>query len=129
MDEQNELMESIAIDVHSAFLEDQSDPPENRYVFSYTITIRNEGALPAKLMTRRWLITDGNGRVQEVVGDGVIGEQPLIGPGKMHRYSSGAVLETPVGTMEGFYGMVSDDGIDFQARIPLFTLAVPGILN
>ncbi|MDJ0926814.1 MAG: Co2+/Mg2+ efflux protein ApaG [Gammaproteobacteria bacterium] len=127
--DEHELSDSIEIDVQTAFLPDQSDPPDNRYVFAYTITIRNAGALPAQLLTRRWLITDGNGKVQEVQGEGVVGEQPRIHPGKKHRYSSGAVLETPVGTMEGFYGMVSDDGTDFKAHIPLFRLAVPGILN
>ncbi len=108
---------------------DQSKPQENRYVFAYTITIRNEGKVPAQLLTRRWLITDANGKVQEVVGDGVIGQQPRILPGKMHRYSSGAVLETPVGTMEGHYGMVTAEGESFDAPIPCFRLAVPGILN
>ncbi|RMF95635.1 MAG: Co2+/Mg2+ efflux protein ApaG [Gammaproteobacteria bacterium] len=129
MDRQDELGDSILIEVQSSFLADQSDPPDNRYVFAYTITIRNNGALPAKLLTRHWLITDGNGKVQEVRGDGVVGEQPRILPGRMHRYSSGAVLETPVGTMEGSYGMLSDDGTGFEARIPRFRLAVPGVLN
>lgn len=125
----SEWPEYIHIEVRSAFLPDQSDPPANHYVFAYTITISNAGPQPARLLTRRWLITDGNGKVEEVSGDGVVGEQPRILPGKSHRYSSGAVLETPVGTMEGYYGMVSDDGTDFQARIPRFRLAVPGILN
>ena len=119
----------IRIEVQSAYLADQSEPEEGRYLFSYTITIHNDGALPAQLLTRRWLITDANGKVQEVRGDGVVGEQPRIAPGKMHRYSSGAVLETPVGTMEGSYGMVSDEGVGFDATIPVFRLAVPGILN
>lgn len=119
----------IRIEVQSAYLEDQSEPEEGRYLFSYTITIHNDGPLAAQLLTRRWLITDANGKVQEVRGDGVVGEQPRISPGKLHRYSSGAVLETPVGTMEGSYGMVSDDGDQFEAPIPRFRLAVPGILN
>lgn len=119
----------IRIEVQSAYLEDQSEPEEGRYLFAYTITIHNDGALPAQLLTRRWLITDANGKVQEVRGDGVVGEQPRISPGKLHRYSSGAVLETPVGTMEGSYGMVSEDGDRFEAPIPRFRLAVPGILN
>ena len=119
----------IRVEVQTAYLADQSEPSEGRYLFSYTISIYNDGALPAQLLTRRWLITDANGKVQEVRGDGVVGEQPKIPPGKMHRYSSGAVLETPVGTMEGSYGMVSDDGESFQAPIPRFRLAVPGILN
>lgn len=119
----------IRIEVQSAYLQDQSEPSAGRYLFSYTISIHNDGALSAQLLTRRWLITDANGKVQEVRGDGVVGEQPKIPPGKMHRYSSGAVLETPVGTMEGSYGMVSDDGDQFEAPIPRFRLAVPGILN
>ncbi len=127
--DQTNLAESIRIEVHTAFLADQSDPPEDRYVFAYTVTIHNEGRLPAQLVTRRWLITDANGKVQEVVGDGVVGEQPRIQPGGKHRYSSGAVLETPVGTMQGSYGMVSAEGEDFNAAIPLFRLAMPGILH
>lgn len=123
------LADSIRIEVQTAFLEDESDPPADRYVFAYTITIYNDGPLPAQLMTRRWLITDANGRVQEVAGDGVVGEQPRIRPGHMHRYSSGAVLETPVGTMEGSYGMVSAEGVSFRTPIPRFRLSVPGILN
>ncbi len=121
--------DEIRIEVQTAYLPDQSEPAEGRYLFSYTISIHNDGALPAKLLTRHWLITDANGKVQEVRGDGVVGEQPKIAPGKLHRYSSGAVLETPVGTMEGSYGMVSDDGDQFEAVIPCFRLAVPGILN
>ena len=129
MASQTDKTESIHIDVDTAFLNDQSDPSDARYVFAYTITIRNRGRLPAQLLTRRWVITDANGKVQQVEGEGVVGEQPRIMPGKSHRYSSGAVLETPVGTMEGSYGMVDDEGISFDASIPLFRLTVPGILN
>jgi len=121
--------DSIDIDVETVFLADQSDPSTERYVFAYTITIRNNGKLPAKLLTRRWVITNANGKVQEVEGDGVVGEQPHIRPGMIHRYSSGAVIETPVGTMEGSYGMMNDEGVSFSAPIPVFTLAMPGILN
>jgi ApaG protein len=126
---QDVIDESIRIHVETAFLADQSDPPQERYVFAYTITIRNTGKLPAKLLTRHWTITDANGKVQEVEGEGVIGEQPNIRPGKIHRYSSGAIIETPVGTMEGSYGMVNDEGVNFDAQIPVFRLAMPGILN
>ena len=121
--------DAIKVDVETAYLPDQSDPAAPRYVFAYTITIRNTGAVPATLLTRRWVITDANGKVREVAGDGVVGEQPCIQPGKAHRYSSGAVIETPVGVMEGSYGMVTDDGRSFPAPIPAFRLAVPGILN
>jgi ApaG protein len=119
----------ISIDVETTYLDDQSEPREQRYVFAYTITIRNEGEIPAKLLTRHWIITDANGRVQEVRGDGVVGEQPYLKPGQGFRYSSGAVLETPVGTMQGSYQMVADDGAQFDAPIPAFRLAMPGMLH
>lgn len=121
--------ESIQVDVETQFLPDQSDRAENHFVFAYTITIHNHGKLPVQLLTRRWLITDASGHIQEVAGDGVVGEQPTIRPGAYHRYSSFSVLETPVGTMEGSYGMVDKEGQAFDASIPVFRLAVPGILN
>jgi ApaG protein len=119
----------IRIEVETAYLDEQSDPRERRYVFSYTITIRNEGTVPARLMTRHWVITDANGKVQEVRGDGVVGEQPHLKPGQGFRYSSGAVLETPVGAMQGSYQMVTDDGLQFDAPIAAFRLAMPGIVQ
>jgi ApaG protein len=119
----------IRVDVDTSYLEDQSDPKERRYVFSYTITIRNEGSKPARLLTRHWIITDSNGKVQEVRGEGVVGEQPYLKPGQGFRYSSGAVLETPVGAMEGSYQMVADDGEQFDAPIAAFRLAMPGLLH
>ena len=119
----------IRVEVESSYLEEQSEPDERRYVFSYTITIRNEGAVAARLMTRHWIITDANGKVQEVMGEGVVGEQPHLQPGQGFRYSSGAVLETPVGAMQGSYRMVGDDGQHFDAPIAPFTLAMPGLLN
>jgi ApaG protein len=119
----------IRVEVETAFLDEQSEPHDNRYVFSYTITIRNEGRVPARLMTRHWLITDSNGKVQEVRGDGVVGEQPYLKPGQGFRYSSGAIIETPVGAMQGSYQMVGDDGARFDATIAPFRLAKPGILN
>jgi ApaG protein len=119
----------INIEVETNYLDDQSEPREQRYVFAYTITIRNEGEVPAKLLTRHWIITDANGRVQEVRGDGVVGEQPYLKPGQGFRYSSGAVLETPVGTMQGSYQMIADDGAKFDAAIPAFRLAMPGMLH
>jgi ApaG protein len=119
----------ITIEVETNYLDDQSEPREQRYVFAYTITIRNEGEVPAKLLTRHWIITDANGRVQEMRGDGVVGEQPYLKPGQGFRYSSGAVLETPVGTMQGSYQMVADDGAKFEAPIPAFRLAMPGMLH
>ncbi len=119
----------IEIDVESEFLSAQSEPTEQRFVFAYTITIANTGSVAAKLLSRHWQITDGNGRVQEVKGDGVVGEQPYLAPGERFRYSSGAMLETPVGAMEGSYRMRTDDGSEFDAPIPPFTLAVPNLLH
>jgi ApaG protein len=119
----------IRVDVETSYLEEQSDPREDRYVFSYTITIHNDGQRPARLLTRHWLITDGNGKVEEVNGEGVVGEQPYIKPGQGFRYSSGAVIETPVGAMQGSYSMVDEDGAHFEAPIEPFRLAMPGILQ
>ncbi len=101
--------------METAYIEDQSDPRDKRFVFSYTITIRNEGQVPARLLTRHWIITDANGNVKETRGDGVVGEQPYLKPGQGFRYSSGAVIETPVGTMQGSYQMVADNGQQFDA--------------
>lgn len=119
----------IRVDVETAFVEAQSDPRAPRYVFSYTITIRNEGTVAARLLSRHWIITDANGKVQEVRGDGVVGEQPHLKPGQGFRYSSGTAIETPVGTMQGSYQMVTDDGQHFDAPIHPFRLAKPGILQ
>ncbi|MBV6422799.1 MAG: Protein ApaG [Steroidobacteraceae bacterium] len=119
----------IRVEVETAYLDEQSEPREHRYVFAYTITIRNDGPTPARLLTRHWVITDANGKVQEVRGDGVVGEQPHLKPGQGFRYSSGAVIETPVGAMQGSYQMVTDDGFAFDAPIPPFRLAIPGVLH
>ncbi len=120
---------AIDIEVATSYVDEQSEPDADRYVFAYTITISNKGNVAAQLISRHWVITDANGKVQEVSGDGVVGEQPHLNPGEMFRYSSGAVLETPVGAMQGLYRMEADDGIDFDAPIAPFTLAVPGMLN
>jgi ApaG protein len=120
---------TIHIDVATRYLDDQSAPDENRYAFAYTIRIRNTGAVSARLMTRHWVITDANGKVQEVRGDGVVGEQPWLRPGEDFEYTSGAVLETNVGTMRGSYQWVADDGTSFDAPIPQFTLSVPRTLH
>lgn len=117
------------IRVKTAYDPVQSNPAEGRFVFSYTISIRNDGKIPARLMTRHWLITDGNGQVREVRGDGVVGEQPHLGPGQGFQYSSGAIIDTPVGSMQGSYQMLADNGDRFDAPIPPFTLAVPGKIN
>ena len=119
----------IRIQVVTDYVDEQSEPEADRYVFSYTITISNIGELPARLISRHWVITDANGKVQEVTGDGVVGEQPHLNPGEEFRYSSGAVLETPVGAMQGLYRMEADNGVNFDAPIAPFTLAVPGVLH
>lgn len=119
----------IRVDVETNYVEEQSDPKERRFVFAYTITLRNEGQMPAKLLTRHWIITDADGKVQEVRGDGVVGEQPHLKPGQGFRYSSGTMIATPVGAMQGTYQMVADDGERFDAPIPPFRLAMPGILQ
>ena len=119
----------IRVDVETNYVEDQSDPRERRYVFAYTITLRNEGQVSAKLLSRHWIITDANGKVQEARGDGVVGEQPYLKPGQGFRYSSGTMIETPVGAMQGTYQMVADDGQRFDAPIAPFRLAMPGIVQ
>jgi ApaG protein len=119
----------INIDVQTRYIADQSSPAHSRYVFAYTITIHNAGAVAAQLLRRHWIITDANGRVQEVRGDGVVGEQPHLRPGEAFRYTSGAVLETPVGSMHGSYQMRADDGTLFDAPIQPFTLSMPRSLH
>ena len=120
---------NIQVSVETEFLADQSDPDSQRWVFAYHITIRNEGTVSARLLTRHWVITDGEDRVQEVHGEGVIGEQPHIAPGQTFSYTSGAILETEVGSMRGSYQMIGEDGTHFDAEIPMFTLAVPHALH
>ena len=119
----------IRIQVVTDYIGEQSEPDSDRYVFAYTITISNNGDVPARLISRHWVITDANGKVQEVSGDGVVGEQPHLNPGEAFRYSSGAILETPVGAMQGLYRMEADNGVNFDAPIAPFTLAVPGVLH
>jgi ApaG protein len=120
---------TIDVEVESRFVPDKSQPTDNRYVFAYTITLRNAGDTGAQLMTRHWVIKDANGKVEEVRGDGVVGEQPWMRPGESFEYTSGAVLETAVGTMEGSYSMVADDGTLFDAPIPTFVLSIPRTLH
>ncbi|WP_018150558.1 Co2+/Mg2+ efflux protein ApaG [Leeia oryzae] len=120
---------AIEVSVRPVYIEEQSDPAENRFVFAYFIKIQNTGTIAAKLISRHWIITDANMKVEEVKGLGVVGEQPHLEPGQVFEYNSGCMLETDVGTMEGSYQMVAADGHTFDARIPMFTLSIPRTLH
>ena len=111
------------------YVSEQSDPESERYVFAYTITIENVGTVPAQLISRHWIITDGHSQEQEVRGLGVVGEQPLLKPAESFEYTSGCQLDTPVGTMRGTYQMTADDGTQFEAVIDEFTLSIPRVLH
>jgi ApaG protein len=119
----------IDVEAVSVYVREQSEPDDDRFLFAYTVTIRNTGEAPAKLISRHWIITDGLGKTQEVRGEGVVGEQPRLEPGQSFQYTSAAMLETPVGSMHGSYQMVTDDGAAFDAEIAPFSLAVPRALN
>jgi ApaG protein len=119
----------ITVAARTAFIPDQSDVNNGRYVFAYTITITNTGSLPAQLVSRHWIITDSNNQVQEVRGLGVVGEQPTLRPNESFQYTSGTAIATPVGTMRGTYQMVAEDGMQFDASIPEFTLSMPRVLH
>lgn len=123
------IRDDIAVHVISEYMAEQSNAAENRFVFAYHVRIENHGRLPAQLLSRHWIITDGNQKVQEVRGEGVIGEQPTIMPGETYEYSSGAVLQTPVGSMQGSYQMRDATGETFETPIPIFTLASPMALH
>ena len=124
-----DTMHAIDVNVRSRFLPDQSLPEDHRFVFAYTIRIHNRGSVPARLISRHWLITDDNGKVVDVRGEGVVGEQPWLRPGEDFEYTSGAVLETAGGTMQGSYQMLADDGTMFEAEIAPFILAMPRTLH
>jgi ApaG protein len=119
----------VDVSVVTRYLPEQSQPEQNRFAFAYTVTVTNNGQVPAKLLSRHWIITNGDGRVQEVRGAGVIGQQPLIEPGHSHTYSSGTVMSSRVGTMQGSYQMLAEDGKRFDATIAPLRLAVPGSLH
>jgi ApaG protein len=119
----------ITVQAKVTFIPDQSDSESNRHAFAYTITVTNTGTIAARLISRHWIITDSDSQVQEVRGDGVVGEQPLLEPGQSFQYTSGAIIATPVGTMRGTYHMLADDGTKFDADIPEFTLAMPRMLH
>ena len=120
---------AIEVLVETDYIQEQSLPEKNRYVFAYTVTITNMGSMSAKLLRRHWIITDANNKIQEVHGDGVIGEQPHLKPGQSFQYTSGALLDTPVGCMEGTYDMIADDELEFDAAIPVFSLSTPHTLH
>lgn len=119
----------IRVTSQPTYLPEQSDEGAGRYVFAYTITIENHGTVAAQLLGRHWIITDADRQVQEIKGQGVVGEQPLIRPRESYRYTSGTTLATPVGTMRGSYSMVAEDGHSFEADIPEFVLSVPRTLH
>ena len=119
----------VDVSVVTRYLPEQSQPELQRFAFAYTITVHNKGSIAAKLLSRHWVITDGDGHVEEVRGAGVVGLQPLIEPDGQHVYSSGSVITTKVGTMQGSYLMHASDGHEFKAIIAPFRLAVPGALH
>jgi ApaG protein len=125
----NERHYEITVSASVKYLPEQSDEKAARFVFAYTITIRNTGNATAQLISRHWVITDSQGLVQEVRGLGVVGAQPVLRPGEQHAYTSGTAIATPVGTMRGSYQMVAEDGTRFEAPIPEFTLSVPRVLH
>lgn len=120
---------NIQVEVVSDYLLTQSKPQESLFAFAYHVSITNNSDESVQLIDRKWVITDASGIVNEVTGKGVIGEQPVIEPGESYRYSSGSILKTPIGCMQGHYGMRTSDGDKFKATIPVFTLAVPGLVN
>ncbi len=125
----NKTQNQVNVTAVASYIDAQSAPETNRFVFAYTITVQNNGSEAAKLTHRHWHITDANGKEEEVHGEGVIGKQPYLKPGESFEYSSGTILETPVGAMQGYYDMSSDDGSQFKAYIAPFTLSVPGSLH
>lgn len=125
----NESEYKISVEVTPTYIEEQSKPDLGHYVFTYTVTIINDGSLPARLLTRHWLITDAMGNTQEVKGDGVVGEQPHLKPGEGFQYTSGTMMKTASGSMSGSYQMIADDGYHFDADIPEFFLLTPSTIH
>ena len=124
-----QIQNNIGVTVETNYVQNQSDPDNARYVFAYTITIKNNGSASARLLRRRWLITDANDKIQEVQGDGVVGKQPYLKPGETFTYTSAAIIETPFGYMQGCYYLITDDGIEFNTEIPAFGLSIPHALH
>ena len=124
-----EPLQEITVNVNPEYLKDQSDPAQDQYVFAYTVQMQNTGNIPARLLTRHWIITDAEGKTQEVRGPGVVGEHPRLQPGERYEYTSGAILPTPVGSMMGSYQMRDDEGGLFDAVIPAFTLSAEVVFH
>ncbi len=124
-----QIQNDIGVTVETNYVQNQSDPDNARYVFAYTITIKNNGSASARLLRRRWLITDANDKIQEVQGDGVVGKQPYLKPGETFTYTSAAIIETPFGYMQGSYYLITDNGIEFDTEIPAFGLSIPHALH
>lgn len=120
---------SLKVEVRTVYLGEESQPEADRYTFAYTVTMENDGTVPAKLLGRRWVISDANGKIVEVVGEGVVGEHPYLRPGEAYQYTSAATIATPVGSMHGSYQMLADDGVPFEAPIQPFSLAMPRRLH
>jgi ApaG protein len=123
------VTQGIEVEVHGDYRPDRSSPAEGRYLFTYTVRITNGGSGAARLLSRHWIITDAAGALEEVVGDGVVGQQPHLQPGQSFQYTSFCVLRTPLGQMRGTYTMARDDGSRFEAEIAPFALAMPSALN
>ena len=119
----------FSVSVRPQFVPEHSRPDEDKFLFAYTVTIRNTGDVAAQLISRHWIITDANNKIEEVQGLGVVGEQPFLKPGESFEYTSGTAIATPVGAMKGSYQMVAEDGTSFEAEIPEFILAVPRVLH
>ncbi len=119
----------LKVEVKTVYLGEESQPESDRYTFAYTVIMENTGTVPAKLLGRRWVITDANGKMMEVVGEGVVGEHPYLRPGEAFEYTSAATIETPVGSMHGSYQLLADDGVPFEAPIAAFSLAMPRRLH
>ena len=126
---ESQITENVEVQAESFFLEEHSKPEENHFVFAYKIRIKNHGNQTLQLLSRHWVITDSNGEVEEIRGEGVVGEQPVLQPNESFKYTSGTIIETPVGTMQGEYQMEAENGYKFEAEIPMFSLKVPKIVN
>ncbi|HBL56938.1 MAG TPA: Co2+/Mg2+ efflux protein ApaG [Candidatus Lambdaproteobacteria bacterium] len=123
------ITEGVQVQAEAFYLEMHSLPEEERYVFAYRIRLKNLSQRTVQLLRRHWIITDSNGEINEVHGEGVVGDQPVLAPDEEYEYTSGSQLKSPVGTMQGSYQMTTTEGVEFEVTIPCFTLAVPGVIN